>query len=277
MTDYLTNTSDFDEANIVSVFDEGSVWASHFGRLLFDNLTLRPNLKVLDVGCATGFPLFELAQVLGRSCHVTGIDIWEAALEHAKNKLAIYDLPNVRILNVSANEMPFDDGEFDLIVSNLGVNNFDDAVGAMAECARVTKQGGRIVLTTNIRGHMAEFYDVFRSILTDFRNVEYLERLEANEAHRGTLESTRQLLEDADFKIHKVVEDQLFLRYVDGSALLRHFLTRVGFLPSWRNVVDPQDEVEIFTELENRLNQIAADSGELKLTVPMLYVEGERV
>jgi ubiquinone/menaquinone biosynthesis C-methylase UbiE len=276
MTDYLTNADDFDEVNIVTVFDEGSFWSSHFGTLLFNNLELRPNLNVLDVGCGTGFPLFELAHVLGSSCRVTGIDIWEAALEHAKKKLDVYKLPNVRILNVSANEMPFEDGEFDLLVSNVGVNNFDDATGALAECARVTKRGGQLAIMTNVRGHMVEFYDVFRDVLMDFGNADYLERLEVNEAHRGTRDSTCQLLEGAGFGIRKVVEDQLEMRYVDGSALLRHFLTRVGFLPAWRQVVDPRDEVEIFRAIEKGLNQIAADAGDLKMTVPMLYVEGER-
>jgi hypothetical protein len=140
----------------------------------------------------------------------------------------------------------------------------------------VTKRGGQLAITTNVRGHMVEFYDIFRAILTDFDNTEYLERLEANEAHRGTRDSTCQLLEGAGFGIRKVVKDQLEMRYVDGSALLRHFLTRVGFLPSWRKVVEPKDEVEIFSAVEQRLNALAMEAGELKMTVPMLYVEGER-
>lgn len=276
MTDYLSNAADYPEDNIVSIFDEGSFWSAHFGMLLLNNIPIASNLNVLDVGCGTGFPVFELAHRLGSSCQVTGIDIWEAAIERAKEKLNIYKLSNVQIINVSANEMPFEDDEFDLIVSNVGVNNFDDAEGAIAECARVTKQGGTIAITTNIRGHMAEFYDVFRAILTDIGNTDYLERLEANEAHRGTHESTIHLLENADYEITKLIEQAIILRYVDGSALLRHVLTRIGFLPAWRAVVDPKDEVEVFTAIEKRLNTIAAEAGELTMTVPMLYVEGKR-
>ncbi len=80
--------------------------------------------------------------------------------------------------------LPFGGDEFDLIVSNLGVNNFDDPTAAFSECFRVAKPGGRLVLTTNVRGHMREFYDVFRETLQG--KDAYLERLEANEAHRGT-------------------------------------------------------------------------------------------
>jgi hypothetical protein len=41
--------------------------------------------------------------------------------------------------------------------------------------------------------------------------------------------------------------------------------------------VDPEDEEQVFTLLENKLNQIAVARGELGMTVPMLYLEGERL
>jgi hypothetical protein len=50
----------------------------------------------------------------------------------------------------------------------------------------------------------------------------------------------------------------------------------VGFLPGWREVVEPEDEQEVFATLEARLNEVAQREGGLKLTVPMLYVEARR-
>jgi hypothetical protein len=60
---------------------------------------------------------------------------------------------------------------------------------------------------------------------------------------------------------------------VDGSALLNHFFIKLGFLDAWRGVVDPADEQPIFAALEARLNDTARRHGELRLTVPMLYLE----
>jgi len=74
----------------------------------------------------------------------------------------------------------------------------------------------------------------------------------------------------------KVREDRFELRYLDGSALFNHILTKFGFLEGWRRVVDPEDEQHIFTILENKLNQMASVHGELRMTVPMLYLEGEK-
>ena len=74
----------------------------------------------------------------------------------------------------------------------------------------------------------------------------------------------------------KIREDRFHLRYLDGSALFNHSLTQLGFLDGWRRVVDQEDEERVFALLENRLNQLASTAGELRLTVPMLYLEGEK-
>ena len=58
--------------------------------------------------------------------------------------------------------------------------------------------------------------------------------------------------------------------------MLRDFLTRVGFLSGWRQVVEPHEERAVFTALEERLNATARREGELSVTIPMLYVEAVR-
>src|SRR6266852_6942871 len=136
--------------------------------------------------------------------------------------------------------------------------------------------GARLVLTTNTSGHMSEFYEVFRQTLLELQKPAYLERLQAHEAHRGTKESLSDMLQAAGFRVVKIREDRFHFRYLDGSALFNHFLTQFGFLDGWRRVIDQEDEERVFMLIENRLNQIASASGELCMTVPMLYLEGEK-
>jgi arsenite methyltransferase len=277
MTDYLDQPIDFNNSTIAAAFDEVSFWAAHFADLIFRHLELRHNINALDIGCATGVPLIELAQMHGATCQFTGVDIWQEALDRAQFKLDAYGLTNVKLLKIDGNSLPFPDAHFDLIVSNLGVNNFDNPQAMLAECARVAKPNARIVITTNIVGHMQEFYEVYRAVLQDFGNAEYLERLDANIAHRGTRASHVQLIESGGFHISKVIEDSFAFRYLDGSAFLRHWFVRLGFLEAWQKVVDKADERAIFTDLEARLNTLAQEHSELKLTIPMLYVEAQRV
>lgn len=276
MTDYLNRRQYFEIANVAPVFNELTFWASHFGALLLDNLQVRRGSNILDVGTATGFPLFELAGRYGPSCKLTGIDVWKEALEQARLKQRTYNISNVEIIEADAAAMPFEDAMFDLIVSNLGVNNFDNPTVVLAECYRVLKPGGRLALTTNIKGHWQEFYGVFRAVLEATGNREYLERLAAHQDHRGTRQSVSALLEGAGFGVSRLVEDSFRMRFDGGSALFNHTLTQLGFLDAWRAIVEPSDEEEIFAELERQLNELAEAHGELALTTPMLYVEGEK-
>jgi hypothetical protein len=84
------------------------------------------------------------------------------------------------------------------------------------------------------------------------------------------------LLEEAGFTLARVIEDSFQLRFADGSALLNHSLTRIGFLEGWRSVVDANEEREVFETLERKLNETANLNGELRMTVPMLYLEARK-
>lgn len=276
MTEYLQHKNDFNTPEEASAFDQTSFWCARFGALLFEHLELRRNISILDLGCGTGFPLFELADVFGRSCQVTGIDVWQDGLARARAKLQTYGTANVNIVAGDGAAMPFPDAQFDLITCNLGLNNFADPPAVVAECFRVAKPGGRVVFTTNVQGHMSEFYAVFREALLAMDKPEYLERLNSQEAHRGTKTSLCAVLGQARFTIIKAIEDSFQMRYLDGSALLNHNLTKRGFLDGWRGVVNSEDEEAVFGHIEAKLNEIAAQRGELRMTIPMLYLEGQK-
>jgi ubiquinone/menaquinone biosynthesis C-methylase UbiE len=271
--DYLKQRVDFADPRTALRFEELAFWMLRFGHLLLQHVPIRRDQRILDIGCGTGFPLFELANLHGPSCRAVGVDIWTAALDRARARLKLHNLPNVEIVEADAAQMPFADAEFDLLVSNLGLNNFEHQEQVLRECFRVAKPGATLALTSNPIGHMREFYQMYREVLEQLGKRDAVDRLHANEAHRGTKESIAHLLETAGFKISRIVEDSCALRYADSSALFHHPLTRLGFLDGWREIAGAADEDEIFTALETRLNSFAAERGELKLTVPMLYVQ----
>lgn len=261
---FLDFQPDFSAPATIAAYDELPLWSAMFGLLLLDEVPLRGAMTVLDVGCGTGFPLIELAERLGPQSVVHGIDPWAAGLARAREKVAARNTPNVTIHEGSAVSMPFDDGVFDLIVSNLGVNNFDDRDAAIAECHRVSRSGARIALTTNLQGHMRELYDVFAEVVG--RDDD---RLREHVAHRATVDGVRRLLESHGFAVTRVVEREAVMRFANGAALLNHHFIKLGFLEAWKNVVSG-NEPAVFKELLDRLD------GELRLTIPMAYVEGVR-
>jgi arsenite methyltransferase len=276
MTDYLKRSTDYHDAEIASAFDELSFWSSRFGQLLFRHIGIRGDIGILDLGFGTGFPLFELAHTFGRSCRVTGLDVWKEAIGRARLKRKVYDLPHVSIVEGDGAEQPFRDKAFDLIVSNLGINNFARPARVLAECFRVARPGARLVLTTNVVGHYKEFYSLLREVLQELDKAEHLARVSVQEAHRGTQQTICALLDEAGFVVARVITDQFQMRFLDGSAMLRHSLVRFGFLDGWRSIIQPEEEAEVFELLERRLNEASASEGELRMSVPMLYIEAEK-
>jgi ubiquinone/menaquinone biosynthesis C-methylase UbiE len=276
MTDYLDDSYDWSDPGLVSAYDELPLWSAPFGLLLLKHVRLERGMQVLDIGCGTGFPLLELAQRLGPSCHVSGIDPWGLALRRARQKMLHYKNRNTAVVQGDGAALPFPDRRFHLVVSNLGLNNFASPERALAECYRVLRAGGRLVLTTNLRGHMRELYEAFASVLRDFARPDWLERLGQHIEHRATVERVRRQFAEAGFTVSRVFYEEFSMRFTDGSAFLRHHFIKAGFLDAWREVVGAQSEREVFSLLEERLNHLVEGDGELALTIPMAYLEGEK-
>src|SRR5260221_9670465 len=203
---FLDFTADFWSPDVLAAYDELPLWSAMFGLLLLDEVPLAGVRTALDVGCGTGFPLIELAERLGPKSVVYGIDPWTAGLEHARQKIASRHTPNVTLHEGDAAKMPFKDASFDLIVSNLGVNNFDDRDAAIGECRRVARPGAPIALTTNLPGHMRELYAAFDGVLRPADDAEGLARLQKHIGHRATIASVSQLLATHGFEVRRVVE-----------------------------------------------------------------------
>ena len=255
------------------IYDETSFWSARFGALLLDHLEIRRGIRGLDLGCGTGFPLIELAHLHGPSSHFTGIDIWADALERARTKLELHGLTNVDILETDVASMPFPNAQFDLLVCNIGINNFPDAGAALRECRRVAKTGARLVLTTNAQGHFVALYALLDAILDGFGLQPARDALRSEEQHRHSKHALTNLLVESGFTVSRCFEQSFQIRFADGSAMLRHSLVK-WFLDGWRRAIGAEHERWVFDALEARLNATAERDGCVQMTVPMVYLEG---
>jgi ubiquinone/menaquinone biosynthesis C-methylase UbiE len=276
MTDYLDRRIDFADPHLATAFDEMPLWSARFGTLLLDHLKLEPNVRLLDVACGSGFPLLELAQQHGVTCYAVGVDTWWDGLARAALKRRLRDLERVALVRGDVAHLPFASASFDLVTSNLGLNNFSDPQAAFTECGRVLRPGGRMVLTTNPKGHLRELYAHYRRTLHDLGLEARLAALEAQEAHRWTAARIAATLRRSGFTVSRLVRGKFQLRSLNAATFLSHYLTRVGFLDGLRSIVDPKEERPVFAALEARLDARARKQGELALTIPMLYVEARR-
>lgn len=273
MTDYLSYTFN-DSPAFIETFDEAPLWSASFGLFLLKHLELKPDQTIIDIGSGAGFPLMEIASRIGKSAKLYGLDPWTNANTRARLKIKNYGLSNVEIIEASAEKIPFDNGSVDLIVSNLGINNFENRNLVFNECFRVLKPKGKLVLTTNLNGHWKEFYSIFEKTLRESGLENLIEKLKTHEAHRGTVESISKLFTDSGFQINRHYEESFEMKFLDGSALLNHHFVKLGWLGSWKELLPSEKLNEFFSALEKNLNSHSEKSGGLTLTVPMAFVEG---
>jgi len=273
MQNYLTKKIDYLQPDITNAYDELPLWSAPFGLLLMDNFPMGAYSNYLDIGCATGFPLIDIAQRLGTNCHSVGIDPWTESVKRAKAKIDTFQLKNIAVIEGDASTISFPSDHFDLITSNLGINNFEHPDKVLSECHRVLKTNGSICLTTNLTGTFSEFYDVFNDTILEHGFEKYLPLLNKHVKHRGTEESVKELLERNGFNIKKFINSSYQLRFLNGTTFLNSSFTILGFISPWRNMFEENDRQVFFKLFEKNLNSLSKRNGELKLTVPMLYIE----
>jgi arsenite methyltransferase len=274
MKDYLAYQVDIDDQDFVSAIDELPLWSGPFGLKLLDTIELKKNINALDLGCGFGFPLIELAQRLGATCKVYGIDPWETALAKAQLKIKACDIRNVEIVHGCGEEMPFEDAFFDLIVSNNGINNVTNMQQTIRECYRVSKPGAQMVVTLNLEETMIEFYRVLREVLAENNLYNEIHKMKEHiYSKRRPLGEIKDLFTEAGFSIREILHDSFKLRFVDATTMFNHSLIKCWFLDSWKKIPPEKDLEQVFDQVETRLNEKAEKNKEFSLTVPFVTID----
>ena len=104
----------------------------------------QPGERILDVGAGPGFLVEAIAEQVGASGSVVGVDISESLVAYARAHSTHPDRVQYRLAD--ATRLPFDDAFFDAAVSTQVVEYVDDVGAALAELHRVVRRGGRVAL-----------------------------------------------------------------------------------------------------------------------------------
>ena len=105
---------------------------------------VRTGQRVVDVACGTGAVARLLAERVGTTGKVTGLDVNPAMLAVARLSAPSQ---SIEWLDGSAVKMPLPDAIFDAVVCQQGLQFFPDRPAALSEMRRVLKPGGRLALS----------------------------------------------------------------------------------------------------------------------------------
>lgn len=124
-------------------------------RLTIDHLPEVRGKRVLEIGCGRGVFARYLS---GQGANLVAADFSPAAIAHARVRLQSYDA-DVIVADVQA--IPFDDGTFDVVVSQETLEHVPDPDKGLAELVRVTKVGGTLIVTTPNYLNLIGLYRIF--------------------------------------------------------------------------------------------------------------------
>jgi SAM-dependent methyltransferase len=105
---------------------------------------LSPGERVLDVGSGAGTDSLVAAQMVGPGGRVTGIDMTPEMVAKARAAAAQLGIEHVEFLQGEAEQLPFADASFDVVISNGVVDLIPDKDAVFAELFRVLEPGGRL-------------------------------------------------------------------------------------------------------------------------------------
>jgi ubiquinone/menaquinone biosynthesis C-methylase UbiE len=139
-------------------FEECAVTLADMHTAIVEAIGPRPGQRWLDLACGAGH-VAELAA--GGGATVTGIDISPRLVEVAKERAAAGGFEIDYRLGDAEHLVGIDDASFDVVSSSVGVIFAPDQEQAAREIARVTRPGGRLVLTAWTReGSVAPIFEL---------------------------------------------------------------------------------------------------------------------
>ena len=133
---------------LASVYDWFFGPTLHPGRLQArDRMVIRPGDRILEVGVGTGINL----ALYPKGCRITGIDLSTSMLDKARERAARQELRDVRLLEMDAARITFEDDAFDIVYAPYLISVVPDPVQVVREMHRVCRPGGRIIILNHFR------------------------------------------------------------------------------------------------------------------------------
>jgi SAM-dependent methyltransferase len=141
----FATSTEFNQVHYLrQVVVQGGPEVERYKAMSFDWLQLEPGMQVLDVGCGRGIDLPILAERVGQTGQVIGLDHDPDQLRAAQEAVAGKD--HVRVVMGEAERMPFPDASFDRVRADRVLQHIPWPEQALAEMWRVLRPGGIVTL-----------------------------------------------------------------------------------------------------------------------------------
>lgn len=139
----------------------------HLKRIL-DFLPLKADMKILDLGTGSGYLSFAIAKQYP-NISITGLDIVENALKANRLKAKEENVRNISFITYNGIDFPFEDHEFDMVISRYALHHFPDIQKSISEVSRILKSEGFLFISdpTPNANDTSRFVDEYMQLKKD--------------------------------------------------------------------------------------------------------------
>jgi ubiquinone/menaquinone biosynthesis C-methylase UbiE len=228
---------------------------------LAEALEIVPDERVLDVACGSGNGAIAAARRAWGN--TVGVDFVPQLLERGRERAAAERL-DIEFVEGAAAELPFGEGEFDVVTSIFGVMFEPDQEQAAAELLRVCKPGGRIGLASWVPdGPVSEMFATLSKYAPPPPGLK-------PPVLWGTEERVRELLGDgiSDLRSERVKSRQVFR---SADHYLDFFRSYFGPIKKAFEAAGPEREEELASTLKEHLER-ASTGGDRGLVLEAEYL-----
>ncbi|WP_447971402.1 class I SAM-dependent methyltransferase [Nitrospira sp. M1] len=224
-------------------------WSTPFAESLLAHADLPQGITVLDIACGSGLPTFYLAQHVGQTGRVVGLDISEAQLLRARTYQGPH-FPWLEFRQSDIRHLPSDLGTFDRITGNLSFMFFrPNRKETLEQLTHYLKPGGQLVLTFPSLGTFDSLWKRVDQEMMEQGLASEQQALTEYRKERPSAKDAKQWLTEIGMKHVQVSEYPLEVETEGGQAFLQHPLLRGGFLDDIYECFADQQHAEHFMEI----------------------------
>ncbi len=227
-----------------------------------------PGDRLLDVACGTGVLAREAESLVGAEGEVTGLDITAGMLEVAKRTA-----PSINWKHGTAEDLPFDDESFDVVVSQFGLMFFSNQTKSLREMLRVMTLDGFLAVAV---------WDSLENIPAIAAEVDLLEAIAGSEAADalrapftlGDKNRITELMNDAGVSGGEITTHNGIARFPSIRTLVEADLR--GWLPVMGVVLDESVIQQTLDSSEDAIRPHITGDGETVFQISAHILTGRK-
>ena len=184
-------------------------------RILIQEANPKPGERVLDVGCGTGIVAREVASRLAATATVTAVDLSTNMLAVARAVAAGEGL-TIEWCEGNAEQLPFRDNAFDLVLCQFALMFVVDKAAALSEMRRVVSGSGRVLISVWQGLDRHPFYQTLHNVIQQRLGMSALQEIFA----LGDADALRGLALAAGFRFVEIKPFSLTARFPNPEAFI---------------------------------------------------------